>query len=177
MNDKQNESAALTSKNQSILEWLRDISHDPAYTVTWRQKHNEAADEIERLRALINTPHTHDFIDVVFDGPPSHESGRFVEVEDPAGKSISVGQWIDRGNGLWALRISRPGGIPPLEPSGEPRREQYEAGEYGTQCFKEALAAWRSEKSTEKRCVLRPDMPCPATDDNPYCQCPAPEAL
>lgn len=47
------------------------------------------------------------YIDVVFDGPPSHESGRFVEVEDPAGKSISAGEWIDRGNGLWALRIQR----------------------------------------------------------------------
>ncbi|HAX82404.1 MAG TPA: hypothetical protein DCY40_07555 [Actinobacteria bacterium] len=44
-------------------------------------------------------------IDVVFDGPPSHESGRFVEVEDDTGKGIRIGQWIDRGNGLWALRI------------------------------------------------------------------------
>lgn len=47
------------------------------------------------------------YIDVVFDGPPSHESGRFVEVEDPTGKSVSVGEWIDRSNGLWALRIPR----------------------------------------------------------------------
>ena len=45
------------------------------------------------------------FIDVVFDGPPSHESGRFVEVEDPNGASVSAGEWIDRGNGLWALRL------------------------------------------------------------------------
>lgn len=48
------------------------------------------------------------FIDIVFDGPPSHESGRFVEVEDERGYSVSVGQWIDRGNGLWALRLPRP---------------------------------------------------------------------
>lgn len=45
------------------------------------------------------------YIDVVFDGPPSHESGRFVEVENNSGKSVAVGEWIDRGNGLWALRI------------------------------------------------------------------------
>lgn len=45
------------------------------------------------------------YIDIVFDGPPSHESGRFVEVEDNTGKSIGVGEWIDRGNGFWALRI------------------------------------------------------------------------
>ena len=44
-------------------------------------------------------------IDVVFDGPPSHESGRFVECESPAGVGISAGEWIDRGDGYWALRI------------------------------------------------------------------------
>lgn len=46
------------------------------------------------------------FIDIVFDGPPSHESGRFVEVENAKGESINAGEWIDRGNGLWALRLS-----------------------------------------------------------------------
>jgi hypothetical protein len=46
-----------------------------------------------------------EFIDVVFDGPPGHEPGRFVEVEDPNGASIGVGEWIDRGDGYWALRI------------------------------------------------------------------------
>jgi len=45
------------------------------------------------------------FLDIVFDGPPGHESGRFVEVEDPTGKSVCAGEWIDRGNGFWALRI------------------------------------------------------------------------
>lgn len=46
-------------------------------------------------------------IDVVFDGPPGPTAGRFVEVEDLSGKSVGVGQWIDRGNGMWALRIPR----------------------------------------------------------------------
>lgn len=76
----------------------------------------------ERLaRAIDHCPHTQTieamammrgpdarFIDVVFDGPPSHESGRFVEVEDEQGRSISIGTWIDRGDGLWALRIEAP---------------------------------------------------------------------
>jgi len=44
-------------------------------------------------------------IDIVFDGPPSHESGRFVEVEDASGKSIKFGEWIKRDDGYWALRI------------------------------------------------------------------------
>lgn len=51
------------------------------------------------------------YIDIVFDGPPSHEAGRFVEVHDPSGASISVGQWVQLDNGYWALRISdSPGG-------------------------------------------------------------------
>lgn len=45
------------------------------------------------------------YIDILFDGPPAHESGRFIEVEDQAGASIKFGQWIDRGDGYWVLRI------------------------------------------------------------------------
>lgn len=45
-------------------------------------------------------------INIIFDGPPSHESGRFVEVEDDNGKSIKVGEWIKRDDGLWALKIN-----------------------------------------------------------------------
>lgn len=44
-------------------------------------------------------------IRIVFDGPPSHQSGRFVEVEDDQGRSISVGTWVERPDGLWELRI------------------------------------------------------------------------
>ncbi len=45
-------------------------------------------------------------INVIFDGPPSHESGRFVEVETDDGKSINAGEWLKRPDGLWALRIT-----------------------------------------------------------------------
>lgn len=44
------------------------------------------------------------YVDVVFDGPPSHESGRFVECENEHGEGISAGEWIDCGD-LWRLRI------------------------------------------------------------------------
>ena len=47
-------------------------------------------------------------IHIIFDGPPSHESGRFVEVEDGHGKSINTGEWRERSDGLWALVIPRP---------------------------------------------------------------------
>ena len=33
-------------------------------------------------------------IDIVFDGPPGPESGRFVEVEDEQGHNINAGEWI-----------------------------------------------------------------------------------
>ena len=48
-----------------------------------------------------------EYIDIVFDGLPSHEGGRFVEVEDHTGRSISFGEWVKRPDGYWALRFSR----------------------------------------------------------------------
>ena len=44
-------------------------------------------------------------IRIIFDGPPGHIAGRFVEVEDTEGRSISVGEWHEREDGLWELRI------------------------------------------------------------------------
>lgn len=46
-----------------------------------------------------------EYVDVVFDGPPSHVSGRFVEVEDEAQVSVRCGQWLQRTDGYWVLRI------------------------------------------------------------------------
>lgn len=42
---------------------------------------------------------------IVFDGPPSHKSGRFVEVEDSNGNGISIGKWRKRDDDLWSLDI------------------------------------------------------------------------
>ena len=52
-------------------------------------------------------PYKQDFIEIVFDGPPGHESGRFVEVENSHRESIGIGRWVKRndGTGMWALRI------------------------------------------------------------------------
>jgi hypothetical protein len=46
------------------------------------------------------------FIDIVFDGPPGPESGRFVEVEDSSGRSIKIGEWLQRNDGYWVLRFN-----------------------------------------------------------------------
>ena len=35
-----------------------------------------------------------DYIDIVFDGPPSPQSPRYVQVEDSRGKSINFGKWV-----------------------------------------------------------------------------------
>ena len=40
---------------------------------------------------------------IVFDGPPAHESGRFVEVEDSNGRSVNAGEWRSRPDGLFEL--------------------------------------------------------------------------
>ena len=44
-------------------------------------------------------------INIIFDGPPSHVAGRFVETEDDEGHGIKSGEWIERDNGYWSLRI------------------------------------------------------------------------
>lgn len=45
---------------------------------------------------------------IVFDGPPGHEGGRFVEVENEHGESVRVGRWVERPNGYWALQLDAP---------------------------------------------------------------------
>lgn len=45
-------------------------------------------------------------INIIFDGPPGAVAGRFVEVETDDGRSINAGEWIERTDGLWALRIT-----------------------------------------------------------------------
>jgi hypothetical protein len=49
-----------------------------------------------------------DYIDIVFDGPPGPAAPRFVEVEDSQGRSINYGEWVQRPDGYWALRIPAP---------------------------------------------------------------------
>lgn len=40
---------------------------------------------------------------VVFDGPPEHNAGRFVEVEDENGHSLRAGGWEKCKDGYWTL--------------------------------------------------------------------------
>lgn len=69
-------------------------------------------------------------INIIFDGPPSHESGRFVEVETDDGGSINAGKWIERTDGLWALRITEL----PVQPNQEPDCPDCEFWEHKNFC-------------------------------------------
>lgn len=75
------------------------------------------AGELEAALADSATADAQHYVDIVFDGPPGPESGRFVESENMEGASVKAGTWIDRGNGLWALRI--PTADAPLEVTEE----------------------------------------------------------
>jgi hypothetical protein len=46
-----------------------------------------------------------DYIDIVFDGSPSPESERFVEMEDAKDRSIRLGEWLKRSDGYRVLRL------------------------------------------------------------------------
>ncbi len=84
-------------------------------------------------------------LDIVFDGPPGPEAGRFVEVEVD-GKSVNAGKWVERDDGLWELQIREPVAAPPeyLEneadgPYQESRRAQYARDVLS--CLRSILAA------------------------------------
>ena len=60
----------------------------------------ERAKKIEERLATAKTR-------ILFDGPPSHESGRFVEVEDEHGRSFGAGEWTEQGE-FWVLTLTSP---------------------------------------------------------------------
>ena len=47
-----------------------------------------------------------DHVDIVVNGPPGPEGNRFIEVEDASGRSIAFGEWIERQDRRWVLRIT-----------------------------------------------------------------------
>lgn len=55
-----------------------------------------------QLANKLRRPTTFDF---VFDGPPGPDGPRFIEVEDGYGNSLNVGEWMERSDGYWVLRL------------------------------------------------------------------------
>lgn len=86
----------LRSLGRGSLTAWEDLPHERK--VKWLDLARIAESTIAaRPRAAIN---------VVFDGPPGPEAGRFVEVETDDGRSINAGNWSERPDGLWSLRIT-----------------------------------------------------------------------
>ncbi len=48
-----------------------------------------------------------DFVDIVFDDGPGPETGRFIECENSQGSGIKLGEWHERDDGFWVLRIPK----------------------------------------------------------------------
>lgn len=64
------------------------------------------------------------YVDIVFDGPPGPEGGRFVEVENDSGQSIRFGEWFQRPDGYWVIRftpssVAASGPLTPMTPDTE----------------------------------------------------------
>ncbi|AOE44882.1 hypothetical protein BI084_gp70 [Gordonia phage Terapin] len=87
---------------KQLYEWVLENEES-------RCVHDAVADAI----AEEDEPERADFIDVLFDGPPGPESGRFVEVEvqypDGSRRGVRLGHWVKRADGpgseYWALRF------------------------------------------------------------------------
>ena len=74
-------------------------------------------------------------INIIFDGPPGPEAGRFVEVETDDGKSITIGEWAERSDGLWARRITElPSDLPPDPTEVEIFERIFDEGRYCSEC-------------------------------------------
>lgn len=75
-------------------------------------KIQQLENEVKHLRSellvalgfVLDTPLS-SHLDIVFDGPPGPVCGRFVEVEDNAGRSVTFGHWLQRSDGYWVLRL------------------------------------------------------------------------
>jgi len=46
------------------------------------------------------------YLDVLFDGFPGPDSCKFIDVVDENGHGVNAGEWLKRGNGTVALRIT-----------------------------------------------------------------------
>ena len=94
--------AELIAKWRESAAWEAENSN-----AQYGQGLDQCADDLDAVAALPAAP-SYRFIDIVVQGAPGApepESGKFIEVENLEGRSIRIGEWIDRGDGYFALRI------------------------------------------------------------------------
>ncbi len=75
----------------------------------WRENIRISLENQEAFESIAESLSSRDYkaLNIIFDGPPGPTGGRFVEVETDDGKSINAGEWIERRDDLWALRIAK----------------------------------------------------------------------
>lgn len=133
-------------------------------------------------------------MDIVFDSPPGPVSERFIEVEDGEGHSIDQGEWIERDDGLWALRLPSHADLTAKLVTLEKLRialdlflaESYNPNQRPMRDLNRAYEDWRDaqpvplRRSTTERLI---DTCCPGClethppdEDCPVCRCGAPIA-
>ena len=97
----------LNGGDRAILLALLQPS-EPVADDEWGEEPGIPVGMASKIQAQMREPEREpsEPVDIVFDGPPGPESGRFVEVESPPGKSIKFGEWLQRDDGYWVLRIN-----------------------------------------------------------------------
>ena len=111
-----------------LLARIEELERGLRGVLRWEKEQLKAEERGERQRRGDAVARRVDF---VFDGPPGPEGPRFVEVEDVTGRGVSVGEWIDRGNGLWALRVKliTSGGAPAVVFDPPPEEDEPREGD------------------------------------------------
>lgn len=126
-------------------------AHDAIMRVVTLTARAEAAEqERDVLQSIVDSSVPPiPWVDVVLDGGAGPVSGRFVETEGPYEVGVGIGEWIDRGNGLWALRIPLAG---PDHVRVDAERKRAEAAERERDEARAALAEARDEMRDLDEC-------------------------
>ena len=82
-----------------VVAW-QPLPAAPSLLATHRGQASGCHSECDALSAQQTAPQG---LRIVLDGPPGPEAGRFVEVENAAGRSVNAGEWRERADGLWEL--------------------------------------------------------------------------
>lgn len=92
-------------------EWLSSLFHATVAVTPTPTAANPSplADAVDGLKTLAENLYRREFFDIVFDGPVGAMRGpRYVEVEDPDGQGIRIGEWLKRPDGYNVLRVPGP---------------------------------------------------------------------
>lgn len=108
------EATLVFRDNPGVRYHYPDVAHGDIASVLFAESIGKAARAVIckpwgqnfTKATIVPTPELPEIINVVFDGPPGPEAGRFVEVEDGHGKSFKAGEWSEAGGGNWNLCIN-----------------------------------------------------------------------